>query len=201
MTTGWRMMIFHPKVYFLLKPIHWEEANKWHYFAPWHTESGWRQPSLAGTLDCNQHLMTKWPNSPLTENPGINGQRLSQPSIIMVILTTIHPPITHCELCTLVMLLGKGRRFFIPGDTISSTSLVGPPDSPESITCINSFHDYHNPLLREHDHPYFTEEEVAKTHIAISNGTWISTTEWQWIVIIMTLASFYWALIMDQAPC
>mgnify|MGYP007134393976 CR=1 FL=1 len=26
-------------------------------------------------------------------------------------------------------------------------------------------------LLREHDHPYFMEEEVAKTHIAISNGT------------------------------
>ena len=95
MTTRWQMMIFHPKVYFLLKSIHWEEANKWHYFAPWHTESGWRQPSLTGTLDCNQHLTIKWPNSPLTENPGINGQRLSRPSIIMVILTTIHPPITH----------------------------------------------------------------------------------------------------------
>ena len=146
MTVGWRMTIFQPEVYFLLKSVHWEEANKWHSFSPLHTESGWRQPSLTGTLDCNRQLTTKQLNSPLTENPGINGQRLSWPSVIIVIVITVYRPITHFELGALLMLLGKGGWFFIPGDTISSTSLVGPPASPESFTCINSYHNYHNPL-------------------------------------------------------
>lgn len=88
------MKIFQPEVYFLLKSIHRDEANKWHYFSPLHTESRWRQPSLTGTLDYNQHLTTKQPNSPLTENPGINGQGLSWPPVITVILTTIYRPIT-----------------------------------------------------------------------------------------------------------